>query len=176
MRMFVDKSMYYGLPLQPIASLADKDAEMGERGYSRGERVLPGPILGEGSHRVTFQSHTITIVSYTPGAAVRATRTRYVLHMRHGGGEEIFEIYPGDMNDVLLPIVLDLDDVTVYCYFYQLYRATTDSYNAGRDWDHALMLRAAAEGRIQVRKVRNRDAHRVTVTPPSSAPSLLAQQ
>lgn len=32
MRMFVDKSMYYGLPLQPIASLADKDAEMSERG------------------------------------------------------------------------------------------------------------------------------------------------
>lgn len=138
--------------------------------------MLPGPILGEGSHRVTFQSHTITIVIYTPGATVRATRTTHVLHMQHGGGEENFEIYPGEMNDVLLPIELALDDVTVYCYFYQLYRAATGSYNAGRDWEHALMLRAAAEGRIQVRKVRNRDAHRVTVTPPSTAPSLLAQQ
>jgi hypothetical protein len=175
MRMFVDKSMYYGLPLQPITSLADKDAEMSTRGYSRDERVLHGPILGDGNRRVTYQSHTITIVAYTPGSTVRGARTARVLHMRHGGGEEVFEIYPGGMNDVLLPIVLALDDVTAYCYFYQLYRATTDSYNAGRDWEHAAMLRAAAEGRIQVRKVRNHDAHRVTVTPPSTAPSLLAQ-
>ena len=176
MRMFVDKSMYYGLPLSPIASLTEKDAEMSARGYTREERVIPGPILGEGNHRVTYQSHTITVVTYMPAATLRAARTTHVLHMRHGGGEEVFEIYPGGMNDVLLPIVLPLDDVTVYCYFYQLYRATTDSYDAGRNWEHALMLRAAAEGRIQVRKVRNRDAHRVTVTPPSAAASLLSQQ
>jgi hypothetical protein len=174
MRMLVNKSMYYGLPLTPIPSLKEKDDEMALRGMSRDARVLPGPILGDGHHRVTYQSHTITIVTYTAPAESSRPHTARVMHMRHGGGEEVFEIYPCDMSKILLEIILPLDDVSVYCFFYQLWSASTRSYNAGREWEHTLMIQAAAEGRLKVNKVRNRDAYRVKVLPASTSPALIS--
>jgi hypothetical protein len=174
MRMFVNKSMYYGLPLTPIPSLQEKDEEMATCGFTRETRELPGPVLGESNRRVTYHSHTITIVTYTAPANARLPQTHRVMHMRHGGGEEVFDIYGCEMSKVLLDIIFPLDDVAVYCFFYQLYSATTKSYNGGRDWEHTLMLQAAAEGRLKVNKVRNRDAYRVKVLAPSTSPALLS--
>jgi hypothetical protein len=168
MRIIVNRSRYYGLPLQPISSLAEKDAEMALRSATRTERRMPGPILGAPGHQVTYQSHTITLVTYTTKAARTGDDYHsYVMHMQHGGGEETFDVYPNETEKVVLAAILPLDDVTVYSYFYTLYTATTKCYYAGRDFEHAAMVRAAAEGRLKVNKVRNRDAYRVTVKPPN---------
>lgn len=121
---------------------------------STDEHILydePGRCGGQDSH-----SHHYRVVGSATGAQFPS------LLVRHGGGEERIRLSNGG---AVLKALAALDSNGRYWLLNALYHAQADARRAAREKEAADWRRAAAEGRIKVRKVRGREAVRVELLP-----------
>lgn len=111
----------------------------------------PGRCGGQDSH-----CHHYRVVGSATGASFPS------LLVRHGGGDEEIRLSNGK---AVLAALAALDSNGRYWLLNALYHAQADARRAARDMEAATWRKAAAEGRIKVRKVRGSDRVRVEVLP-----------
>lgn len=109
----------------------------------------PGRCGGQDSH-----SHHYRVVGAPSGVPFPW------LLVRHGGGDKAIRLSNG--KGVLRALAM-LDSNGRYWMLNALYHAADAAQRLGRDHECARWRRAAAEGRIKVRKVRGQNAKRVTI-------------
>jgi hypothetical protein len=120
-------------------------------GLQEGQSLLhdePGRCGGLDSH-----CHHYRVVKWYSGI--------YLL-VRHGGGDECFRLCT---TKSLLDALTALDSTGRYWLLNALYHAYSDGKKAGIDKTDNYWRTAAADGRIKTRKVRGRNAVKVSVEP-----------
>lgn len=87
-----------------------------------------------------------------------------VVLARHGGGTESVDL--GATGKLMLPSLASMDTNARYWLLHTLYSAARDEAESVREATNTTWRRAAAEGRIKTRKIRNRGAVRVWIEDP----------